>query len=110
MQINETWRAWPKEMPVICGKDLLKPKVKGGKAAICKLYKKDDMEGGICVYREKFNVVFVSKHSPKTYEKELSHSLPLQRMNVIYLKVDPENRGWFFCGHMCNKNDIALCC
>ena len=30
-------------------------------------------KGGICVYREKFNVVFVSKHSPKTYEKELSH-------------------------------------
>ena len=86
-------KIFPSNLLTAAGKDLLKPKVKGGKAAICKLYKKDDMEGGICVYREKFNVVFVSKHSPKTYEKELSHSLPLQRMNVIYLKVDPENRG-----------------
>ena len=82
-------KIFPSSLLTASGKDLLKPRVKGGKAAIEKLYNKDDMNGGICIYREKFNVVFVSKHCPKSYENELSHSLPLTRMNVVFLKVEP---------------------
>ena len=82
-------KIFPSGLLIASGKDLLKPRVKGGKAAIEKLYNKDDLKDGICIYREKFNVVFISKHCPKSYENELSHSLPLERMNVVFLKVDP---------------------
>ena len=84
-------KVFPSSLLVASGKDLLKPRTKGGKAAIEKLYTKDDMEGGVCIYREKFNVVFVSKHAPKDYKEELGHSLPLERMNVVYLNIGVEN-------------------
>ena len=70
------------------GKDLIVSKAKGVRPPIEKLYKESDKEGGCCIYREKFNVVFISSHMPKEYVRELEHSLPLEKMKPVFLKTD----------------------
>ena len=79
---------FPSALFVAAGKDLITSRAKGVKPDIEKLYTEEDKEGGICVYRDKFNVVFISSHIPKDYVDELQNSIPLDRMKVVYLKTD----------------------
>jgi hypothetical protein len=81
-------KVFPSGLFVAAGKDLITSRAKGVKPEIEKLFTKDDKEGGVCVFRDKFNVVFVSSHLPKDYVEELQHSVPLDRMKVLYLKTD----------------------
>ena len=81
----------------LCKKPLGGPEVfpkhiffRGGKAMleptypIDRLYREDELVGGVAPVKGKFRTVVVSRQLPRNYKKELEETLPLMRLTPLY--------------------------